>query len=329
MLSIKKTLAASVLLACVFFFYIYIRDHLSDFACISEISPAYVALIACASLASLVVNGFFLKALTTGFGIDLNFLEYFSISIVTSFGNLFLPMKGGAGFRAVYLKSRYNFNYTYFLSSLGATYLIAFNITPVAALACMTILYFNSGGFSVPVALIFLAVAVATSWAIFLPPRDLEWLPPCNITKRAGQVLSGWHIMRKSPKTVANLFRLAALNLLIGSVATWLEFAAFNMKDPFGNGIGFLQSAVFTAIGSLSFLAGITPAALGIKESLLMFSSQFLGISPSQALTVSLLDRSVSVLVLCIFFGFASVHLKRKISSGRSGDIPATSLPKF
>jgi len=56
------------------------------------------------------------------------------------------------------------------------------------------------------------------------------------------------------------------------------------LKDTYGHGTGFGQSAIFTAIGGLSVLIGITPAALGIKESLLMFSSRFPGITQSQAL---------------------------------------------
>jgi uncharacterized membrane protein YbhN (UPF0104 family) len=127
--------------------------------------------------------------------------------------------------------------------------------------------------------------------------------------------------MRKSRKTVMNLCSLTVLNLFLASAVTWLEFAAFQMKDPHGNGIGFLQATIFTAIGTLSFLISITPAALGIKESLLMFSSRFLGITPSQALAVSLLDRSVNVAVLCLFFSFASFYINKKFKIKKVGKV--------
>jgi uncharacterized membrane protein YbhN (UPF0104 family) len=311
--SIRKILPLAVFVACAFFLYSYVRNNLSDFTKISEISISYVMLIGCAGLAVLIVNGFLLKALTIDFGIDLNFFEYFSISVITSLGNIFLPMKGGAGFRAVYLKSRHDFDYSYFLSSLAANYLVIFNITSVAALAFLALFYLYSGGLSLPVTLVFLGVAASTSWAIFFPPPSLEWIPIRWVRERANPVLSGWQIIRKSGKTVVKLCCLSALNLFLQSAVTWLEFAAFQMKDSYGHGIGFLQSAIFTAIGGLSFLIGITPAALGIKESLLMFSSRFLGITQSQALAVSLLDRSVNVAVLCLFFGFASIYVNKKL----------------
>ncbi len=172
-----------------------------------------------------------------------------------------------------------------------------------------------------PVGLVFLGLAAFTSWAIFFPPHSLKWIPITWVRERADQVLAGWHIMRKSPKTVANLCWLAALCVFLGATVTWLEFAAFKMQDPSGQDIGFLQATIFTAIGSLSLLVSITPAALGIKESLLMFSSQFLGISQSQALAVSLLDRSVNVVVLCLFFGLASIYINKKFKIKNPGNL--------
>jgi uncharacterized membrane protein YbhN (UPF0104 family) len=316
--SLKKSISIGVLLACIFLLGFYMRNHLSDFGNISSISFPYILVISIMYLLSLIVNGLFLKVLTVDFGIDLNFAEYFSISVVTSFGNIFLPMKGGAGFRAVYLKSRYNFEYSYFISSLAGNYLIAFNITSLVALAGMAALYFHSGHFNLPAAAVFLGIAVLTAWGILFPPVTLDWIPFKWPREKIEQVLSGWRITSKSRRTVLNLFCLALLNVILGSATTWFEFAAFNMKDAAGEAISFLQSVVFTTIGALSFLLSITPAALGIKESLLMFSSESLGISPSQALAVSLLDRTATFIVLALIFGFASIYLRKQLRTRSS-----------
>ena len=58
----------------------HVRNNLSDFTRITEISLPYVLLIGCVCLAMLVVNGLFLKVLTVSFGIDLHFFEYFYIN---------------------------------------------------------------------------------------------------------------------------------------------------------------------------------------------------------------------------------------------------------
>ncbi len=313
LLMLRKAFSLTVLLLCAILLASYIGRHLSDFESLSNISFIYILLIGCCCLLALSVNGLFLKVLTIDFGIDLSFLEHFSISIVTSFGNTFLPMKGGAGLRAVYLKSKYNFDYSYFLSSLAGNYLVVFNVTSLAALIGMFSLYFVGEGFHSFTACVFLLLYVLTSWGIFYPPAVLDWIPVKLLREHINQVLAGWQMIRKSRRTVLELFILTILYVMLSSLATWLEFAAFGMKDSAGVSIGFLKSVSFTAIAILSLLISLTPAALGIKEGMLMLSSQFLGISPSQALAVSLLDRTMNFTVLALFFGFASFHLKKQL----------------
>ena len=318
----RKILSLSVFLACAFFIYSYIRGHLADFSVISGISLPYLLPIGCATFACLVVNGLFVKIVTGSFGIDLDFSEHFSISVLTSFGNLFLPMKGGAGIRAVYLKTRHGLDYSYFLSGLGANYLIVFSVCSVAALACLALLYFSAGTFNLAATLVFLSVAALSLWAIAFPAPWFSWLPTGWLRERAELVMSGWRIIRKDKKAVTRLYGLGALNLLTGFVAAWLEFSAFGMKDGHGNGIGFVQAAIFFSIGSMSVIISVTPSALGIRETLLMFCSRFLGITPAQALAVSLLDRSINALLVCLLFFFASVQVNRRLKREEVQSLP-------
>ena len=46
-----------------------------------------------------------------------------------------------------------------------------------------------------------------------------------------------------------------------------------------------------------------------------MSGSRFLGITQSQALAVSLLDRSVNVAVLCLLFGVGSIYVNKKLKT--------------
>ncbi|MHC1729156.1 MAG: YbhN family protein [Syntrophobacteraceae bacterium] len=302
-----------VLLACVCLLAFYIWRHLSDFENLTNISIYYVLLIGCFWLFPLFLQGLSLKTITIDFGIDLCFREYFSISVMTSFGNIFLPMSGGAGFRAVYLKSKYDFSYANFVSSLAGTYVVSFNVASQIALAGMAILYFQTGAFNYPVSGVFVTILLFTLWAIVSPPASLDWLPIGWLKEHLTQLLNGWHTLRRSRKTVLKLLVWTLLYIFLSAVITWLEFSAFRMKDSFGNPIGYLQSLIFVSIGSLSGLVSITPGAFGIRESLLMFSSQFLGISPAQALAVVLLDRSVGFVVVALLSTFASITLKKRL----------------
>ena len=314
MSSLRKIFPAAALLACVLFLYSYIRFHLSDFTKLSGISPLYLAPIGCLCLAVLIVEGLVVRALTVGFDIDLGFIESLSIAIITSLGNIFTP-RGGTGFKALYLRSRHDFEYSYFVSALTANYLIAFNIISLTALVCLAIFFIESGVFSLTAALVFPGMVVFTSWTMLAPAPGLNWIPVRKVREQAAKVLAGWQLIRKSRKT-PRLYCLTLSILLLSAAANWLEFAAFHIKDTHGNGIGFLQAAIFSAIGCLSGIISVTPAALGIKEGLLMFCSHFLGITQSQALAVSLLDRSVNLVVLGLLFGFVSIYVKKKLKPG-------------
>jgi uncharacterized membrane protein YbhN (UPF0104 family) len=224
-------------------------------------------------------------------------------------------MRGGAGIKAVYLKKRHGFNYSYFMSGLGANYLVAFNLSSLTALGCLGLLYAGTGAFSFPVTLAFLVIAAMTLWAIFVNPPQFRRIPIASVRDRLERVMSGWRIMRKNRKTVPRLYGLSALNLIVMFVITWLEFGAFHIKDANGNGIGLLQAAIFSSIAGLSLFISITPASLGIRETLLMFCSHFLGISPAQALMVALLDRAVNAALVCLLFGFAWMRLNRGVGT--------------
>lgn len=317
----RKVAPLIVLLVFISLIMAYIWVHRSDFESLKNISIYYVLLIACFWLFAITAQGMVLRALTVDFGIDLSFREYFAISVMTNFGNIFLPMRGGAGFRAVYLKSKYNFDYSYFVSTLAGNYLISFNIASQIGLAGMAVLFLQKGAFNPLIAIIFLVILLLTSWAIFFPPATVGFIPIKWLSIRLNHVLSGWHTMRRSTKTVLRLSILTLVYIILGTVITWLEFSAFQMKDGAGDPIGFLQSLIFSSIGSLSLLVSITPAALGIRETLLMFSSQFLEISPSQALAVSLLDRTVSFVVIALLATFASITLRRQLHIHEFGPI--------
>lgn len=77
--------------------------------------------LGCVRLALQVVEGLVVGALTVGLYIDPGFLECLSISIITSFGNI-SPPGGGAGFKALYLRSRRDFDYSCFASAFTANY---------------------------------------------------------------------------------------------------------------------------------------------------------------------------------------------------------------
>jgi uncharacterized protein (TIRG00374 family) len=311
--STRKTISFLILLACLGFLARYVANHLADFRVILQISTAYTAIIAVLFLVFVAMNGLMLKVLITDFGVDLGFLEYLSISIVTTFGNVFLPFRGGAGFKAVYLKAKHDFDYSSFIASHAGCYLVIFNTNAVFALVGTAFLYLEKSYINVPVAIIFAGTLILTTYALLFAPKAVNWVPVRSVRETANRILAGWSVIRSSRRNMLKLFWLSFLNSFLISLITYFEFVAFGMKDLAGNPIGFVQSVVFTSVATLSLLVALTPSALGIKEGLLMFCSESLGITPAQALAVSVLDRAVGFVVLVLVFNLASIYLKKEL----------------
>jgi uncharacterized membrane protein YbhN (UPF0104 family) len=313
--SLRNKVSLIVLLVCLAFLAHYVAYHLSDFRVLLQISVPYLSVICFLFFILVVLNGLFLKFLIADFGIGLSFAEYLSISIVTTFANSVLPFRGGAGFKAIYLKEKHNFDYSYFIASHAGSYLIILNANSVIALGGMAVLYLQKTYFNLPLAIACAGICLASSYAILFAPGKIDWVPFRPLREILNRILSGWAIIKSSKRNVLRLVWVGTLSLLLAAVITYFEFAACGMKDVSGNPIGLLQAIVFSSFSVLSLLLAVTPAALGVKEGLLMFCSDLLGITPSQALAVSILDRAAGFAVVLLLFNLASLYLKRELKS--------------
>jgi uncharacterized protein (TIRG00374 family) len=85
-----------------------------------------------------------------------------------------------------------------------------------------------------------------------------------------------------------------------------LQFKVFGME------LSFAKAAYLTAIGGLSLLIQLTPAGLGINEAITVFSASTIGITPAQSLSVAILGRLISVVVLFTLGPLFSYLLMKK-----------------
>lgn len=245
-------------------------------------------------------------------GAKLKFIEYTSISIASSFLNTFLPFQGGIGLRAIYLKSRYNFDYTLFISTLAGNYIIIFNVVSIIGLVGMIILYFKYLCFSLTIFLICMLIFIISTYAIFFNHKTICWIPLICIKQMVENIINGWIIIKQYIKNVIYLYILTALNFAISTFILYYEFNILNISDTYGSSITLLQSLFISLITTLSLFVSVTPASLGIREGLVMMTSHVVNIAPSHALTVTILDRCINISLLSVLAYPAVYLLKAK-----------------
>lgn len=310
---LKKSHSIILLAILLAFIIYYMTEHISDFSIILNISPAFCLWIGILYLGNLIVNGLFFKVMIRDFGIELNFFEYTAISILTAFGNAFIPLRGGLGIRAVYMKSRYGFNYTNSVATIAGTNIIAFNIISILALVTLLVLYVTGAFFSLAVTFVFVLMAFASFYIMLYSPRWYRLIPFSSVRNKLDELMDGWSVIRKSPKNVYLLYLLGLANFLLLSLITWFEFMALNIQDMSGSNVTYPQSFFMSFMSTISLYIGITPASLGIREGLLMLTSTIVKISPSHVLMMSILDRAISFSLLLMLFHVATWHLKVRL----------------
>jgi uncharacterized protein (TIRG00374 family) len=305
-----------ILLIIIVLFFIYIFLNFDDFKQIKihNFWPFLPLLIS--SVLLLTTNGIVLRELVLPFGIRLSTKEWFSLSVITTAGNLLTPFQGGMIARALYLKSKHNFSYTNFLSALSGIYIIVFWVNSFVALLSMLLIKQFYSTFNWLIFITFLIIFSALSFIIVFSPkikRAFKW----EILNKVVRVVNGWLVIKNNKRTVLFVALISFLNVLLMSASSFLEFKTLGVE------ISFLKALFVSIVSTLSLFISITPGSLGIKEAFMAFTSNVVGISPANAIIVSALDRLISLLPLVVLAPVFSKILFgefnfRKISAGKS-----------
>jgi uncharacterized membrane protein YbhN (UPF0104 family) len=230
-----------------------------------------------------VVNGYVSAIWYRTFAVHLNFVEWFGLSVVNTFGNFITPFRGGAVSNAVYLKRRHGFAIAAFVGVLAATSVIAFWLNAVVGLVSLAWIYWSYGYFSMVALLVFGGGFAALTGVIWFAPRVGE--PANPFLARFARAVNGWHQIKSYRKQVLETALLNLLNVVLMTTITMLEFRVLGLELP-------LAKALFLSIfPAFSLLVSITPGNLGIREGFAVFSGMVASVAVPEVLAVSVLDR--------------------------------------
>jgi uncharacterized membrane protein YbhN (UPF0104 family) len=294
----------SILFLLIFFGWTawYICNHTDEFTSIRQVPMVNLLGLYSLTLGVIICNGLFIKYALRFYAIELGFRDWLSITMVTSAMNYVVPFRGGAGFRALYLKLQYNFAITDFLSTLSGMFLIHFVVNGGIGLLGMSLLWYEGASFDPLLAWFFGAVALGAVIAIWLPFPMGHYTHP--LLTKLMQIKKGWHMLRQEVAIYVPLWlaMIGYAGLTTGQLK--LLFDAFNVELSWG------AILFYTAGQNLAALATLTPGALGIMEILGIYMATHLAFSTSEALLVQGLFRVVMLTTLFSTLPLALVWLK-------------------
>lgn len=303
----KKILGIIVLIALVAWLVYYSISNYHEFKQISIENP--ILLI---PLVFLFIIGYIPVSIITYYillplSVRLRAKESFALSIVTGFYNLITPFRGGMAARAVYLKRKYNFSYTNFLATLAGSYILTFFIASLLGLIGVISIYLSAGIINYIILLVFTGIFLSFGAVIIFSPQIP--LTKYEFANKFIKVMNGWNLIKNDKKVIAVISIASTIQILLASIGFLLQFKVFGI-------VANLNTALFlAAISSLSLLISITPAGLGINEAVIVFSASTLGISPVESLSVALVGRLVSIIVLFVLGPIFSYSLIKRGAS--------------
>ena len=155
MKNIWKYLKIVITVGIIGYFIYYFYNNRADLLVVLQISPKYLLVIFLLYTLTFFINGIFIKIVLKSFKKTLPVFESFYISIISSLGNYFLPMRGGAAIRSVYLKKKFDFPYSHFVSTLYGMYIIVFLVSSFIGLLSLILINIKYSVSSIPLYLFF------------------------------------------------------------------------------------------------------------------------------------------------------------------------------
>jgi|SRR3989344_6258006 len=306
-----KLIATVIFIGLFVWFYATNPDAIKELA---SLHPAAIASIILLQFLTLVLNDLTIKTIIAKLGTKLNFSQGLFAAYISSFGNYFLPLSGGAALRAVYLKRNHNFSYKKFISMMYGMYIVSFLATSSVVLVSMAGLYVLDGLFVLSLyllmAFLFLFTLSLSSARIRVDDVILRFFGRFRLSRpfvdKANKVTVGWKQLTKERKLVIKLLSYALLNIFTRAIMYFIAFQAIGID------INFLQALIYNSIISLSLYLTVTPGSIGIRETMLLLFGTGLFFSDTAILAVSLIDRaSLILLLLGLFVWFHFVKRER------------------
>lgn len=214
--------------------------------------------------------------------------EHVLLNAYSTLVNFFVPGQGGLAIRGLYLKRRHGLTMrTYVYASL--VYYACYAVVSVVLLLSSSTPWWQTLGASAVVAL-------------------LSLLTLRSFFRRAGLPASPFR------STVAKATCLMTATVLQAAVQALVYGYELRTIDP---GVRWSQVISYTGAANFSLFVAVTPGAIGIRESFLVFSERLHHISTATIVAASLIDRSVFMLLLASLASLAFVFHAQRIFRSR------------
>lgn len=282
---VRLALGLLLIVATIAVFAYYLAGHVSLLRELKNISPAvgiWLIVLYAAWLGALVlILHACLYVCRRAVSIEENVL----LNAYSTLTNFFVPGQGGIAVRGVFLKKKHNLRVRDYVTSMILYYscyalVSAFMLLTPSRPWWQTILGLLAVG---------LAVLIGTRWYM----RKLQ---------------SQKDALNINPASIAYLLLATIIQAVVQVAIYAVELHTVNHDIALG------QVVTYTGAANFALFVALTPGAIGIRETFLVFSQGLHHISTSNIVSASIIDRAVFLVFLGLLFILTlSLHAKNKL----------------
>jgi len=283
-------------------FGIYFFKNRDQFQVLFDIPFLNVVLIAVMQLLVISTNILFLWIFLLVKEKKDSWLTLTKVTFRSSIINFFGFLQGGVGYRAYYLKRFKNISLADFAGLMFINYWAVFVISSLLGTVGLIIQgNILSSYISSLLALFFAGVIIALSALSFIPKGISNFFSWHQLIK-VSQLFD--HI-RHNKKFLLIFMVVALLQYVSSTLLFYLTLNAIGANLTIG---GLL---VYSSLAQFSILIALTPAAIGLREGLLIILQDTVGVNTQEIILSATLERAVYFVLLIILALFLSGRIKK------------------
>lgn len=286
--------------------YLYKNRNVLD--SLKNVNWQQITWIVALDFSSLLISSLLNKSLLNRFDQRIGFLDCFLLQYGNNFLNKILPtIGGGATFRAIYLKKKYQFPYTKFVSTVAGIYVISFSAVAIIGIACLWTIYIQRNQFNLVILIAFLSFLLPCLFIMIVSPK----IPQSDTTflKLLRSIVSGWEVIKQEPKNVLIYILISIVILLLSALQTLISYQALGVKTD-------IVSMLFlSTLGIILALLNFTPDGIGVKEGIYLFSANLVQIPGNILILGSLALRGISFCTTLMIGGISYWILMRRLKN--------------
>ncbi|MGC8660124.1 MAG: lysylphosphatidylglycerol synthase transmembrane domain-containing protein [Desulfomonilaceae bacterium] len=289
----------------------YLVSHWTDFRRLWEFSLFQTIMAGFFLFLGFLLNCYQMNLFLKKFGVKVPFFELVFMTHGMMLGNLLIPMRGGSGGLAIYLKKKYRLNFHKFGVIFGGTAILVGLVSGVMSLASLLFLTFRLGIFEPWLTAVSVAIVIGSVYLTAFPPR-LKNLGSSRMLIFLNRLNDSWINLSKDRELLSKIIISIILITLLQTVAFYVIYIAI------GKPLGFVSTVVISSLGGVANLVPITPGSIGVFDAVTIQAPRLLGLDTGAAVMATVLIRILSFLI-CFIVGMPGLYYFFDVSRSTDG----------